>query len=212
MRVIAIDGPAGSGKSTVVRALAAHLGLRLDTGAMYRCCFAVLRSGGDPEDAAALRQPPAGLISTSGSMPSSSMALMRPSRFVGQRSAALSVWWQPIRRSARNLSRGNESGRIGTVVACWRGVTSAPLSSGCGTEGGFTADPEERARRRAKEVTDLDYETVADIVAEMQRHLTSDRSAGRSSRCHRGRHNRTRYRSGGGSHHHTVRCQHRPDL
>ena len=37
MRVIAIDGPAGSGKSTVARALASRLGLDyLDTGAMYR--------------------------------------------------------------------------------------------------------------------------------------------------------------------------------
>ena len=37
MRVIAIDGPAGSGKSTVARRLAERLGLEyLDTGAMYR--------------------------------------------------------------------------------------------------------------------------------------------------------------------------------
>lgn len=37
MRVIAIDGPAGAGKSTIARALASSLGLRhLDTGAMYR--------------------------------------------------------------------------------------------------------------------------------------------------------------------------------
>ena len=37
LRVIAIDGPAGAGKSTVARALAARLGLEyLDTGAMYR--------------------------------------------------------------------------------------------------------------------------------------------------------------------------------
>jgi len=36
--VIAIDGPAGAGKSTVARAVAAALGWRyLDTGAMYRC-------------------------------------------------------------------------------------------------------------------------------------------------------------------------------
>jgi cytidylate kinase len=35
--IVAIDGPAGSGKSTVARALAARLGFRyLDTGAMYR--------------------------------------------------------------------------------------------------------------------------------------------------------------------------------
>ncbi len=45
MRVIAIDGPAGAGKSTIARALAARLGLQyLDTGAMYRgVTFAALR-------------------------------------------------------------------------------------------------------------------------------------------------------------------------
>ena len=52
MRVVAIDGPAGSGKSSVARALAERLGLEcLDTGAMYRAvAFAVLRAGGDPAD------------------------------------------------------------------------------------------------------------------------------------------------------------------
>ena len=50
--VIAIDGPAGSGKSTVARAVAARLGLAyLDTGAMYRAvAFAAIRRGIDPED------------------------------------------------------------------------------------------------------------------------------------------------------------------
>lgn len=50
--VIAIDGPAGAGKSTVGRAVAEHLGLDyLDTGAMYRAAtFAVLRRGVDPTD------------------------------------------------------------------------------------------------------------------------------------------------------------------
>ncbi|MGZ6993189.1 MAG: (d)CMP kinase, partial [Ilumatobacteraceae bacterium] len=52
MRVIAIDGPAGAGKSTVARALAARLGLQyLDTGAMYRAVtFAAMRRGIDPAD------------------------------------------------------------------------------------------------------------------------------------------------------------------
>lgn len=51
--VIAIDGPAGAGKSTVARALAERLGLTyLDSGAMYRCvALGVLRAGGDPDDA-----------------------------------------------------------------------------------------------------------------------------------------------------------------
>lgn len=49
MPVIAIDGPAGSGKSTVARAVAARLGVdHLDTGAMYRSvAFAALRDGLD---------------------------------------------------------------------------------------------------------------------------------------------------------------------
>lgn len=50
--IVAIDGPAGAGKSTVGRALASRLGLRyLDTGAMYRAVtFAALRRGLDPHD------------------------------------------------------------------------------------------------------------------------------------------------------------------
>ncbi len=52
LRVIAIDGPAGSGKSTVAKALADRLGLEyLDTGAMYRAVtFAVLRRMIDPDE------------------------------------------------------------------------------------------------------------------------------------------------------------------
>lgn len=52
MRVIAIDGPAGSGKSTIARAVADRLGLEyLDTGAMYRSVtFAALGRGIDPAD------------------------------------------------------------------------------------------------------------------------------------------------------------------
>jgi len=54
--VVAIDGPAGSGKSTLSRALADRLGLeRLDTGAMYRSvAWAVLKQGVDPGDAGAV--------------------------------------------------------------------------------------------------------------------------------------------------------------
>ena len=54
--VIAIDGPAGSGKSTVARALAERLGFTyLDSGAMYRCvALATLRAGVDPESAGAV--------------------------------------------------------------------------------------------------------------------------------------------------------------
>lgn len=54
--VVAIDGPAGTGKSSVSRGLARALGARyLDTGAMYRIVtLAVLRAGVDPDDADAV--------------------------------------------------------------------------------------------------------------------------------------------------------------
>jgi len=54
--VIAIDGPAGAGKSTVSRRLAEALGLeRLDTGAMYRAvAWSALDQGVDPADAEAV--------------------------------------------------------------------------------------------------------------------------------------------------------------
>lgn len=54
-RVVAIDGTAGSGKSTVSRAVAAELGVdALDTGAMYRAVtVGVLAAGADPADPAA---------------------------------------------------------------------------------------------------------------------------------------------------------------
>ncbi|OFJ52214.1 (d)CMP kinase [Mycolicibacterium grossiae] len=53
---IAIDGPAGTGKSSVSRGLARSIGARyLDTGAMYRIVtLAVLRAGVDPADADAV--------------------------------------------------------------------------------------------------------------------------------------------------------------
>src|SRR6185295_20398717 len=54
--VIAIDGPAGAGKSSVARAVAARLGFTfLDSGAMYRCvALAALEAGADPDDGEAV--------------------------------------------------------------------------------------------------------------------------------------------------------------
>lgn len=52
--IIAVDGPAASGKGTIARALARHYGLpHLDTGLLYRAVgVSVERAGGDPGDAA----------------------------------------------------------------------------------------------------------------------------------------------------------------
>ena len=53
--VIAVDGPAASGKGTIAKALARHYALpHMDTGALYRAVgLAVLRRGGSPADAVA---------------------------------------------------------------------------------------------------------------------------------------------------------------
>ena len=53
---VAIDGPAGAGKSTLARRLAAELGyIYVDTGAMYRTIgLYALRAGKDPRDNAAV--------------------------------------------------------------------------------------------------------------------------------------------------------------
>jgi CMP/dCMP kinase len=55
--VVALDGPAGTGKSTVAQRLASRLGAHyLDTGAMYRAAtVAVLQAGADPTDPVAVR-------------------------------------------------------------------------------------------------------------------------------------------------------------
>ena len=62
--IVAIDGPAGAGKSTVARALAERLGFRyLDTGAMYRALtWLAMREGlplgeGEPLGELAKRNP-----------------------------------------------------------------------------------------------------------------------------------------------------------
>ena len=69
--IIAIDGPAGSGKSTVARGLAERLGFRyLDTGAMYRALtWVALEDGIDLDDGPALE----------------TLALANPVAFVGDR-------------------------------------------------------------------------------------------------------------------------------
>ncbi|HVR29818.1 MAG TPA: (d)CMP kinase [Thermoanaerobaculia bacterium] len=58
LRVVAIDGPSGVGKSTVARLLATRLGVAyLDSGALYRAiALQVLGAGVDPDDAAAVER------------------------------------------------------------------------------------------------------------------------------------------------------------
>src|SRR4030081_3192173 len=69
--LVLLDGPSGTGKTTVARKLAASLGAGyLDTGAMYRAItVAVLRAGVDPSDAVAVAELARGLELEIGTSP-----------------------------------------------------------------------------------------------------------------------------------------------
>lgn len=169
MRVIAIDGPAGAGKSTVARALAERLGLRyLDTGAMYRAvAFAVLRRGIDPEDAdrvagvardIELDMPDDGTVHVDGVDATIEIRGPEVTRAVSLVAANQGVREEMCRRQrswAARFGGGVMEGRdIGTVV-----FPDAELKVY------LDASPDERARRRSQEITDLSYETVAADLA-----------------------------------------------
>ncbi len=168
MRVIAIDGPAGSGKSTVARRLAERLDLPyLDTGAMYRAvAFEALRCNVDPEDRPAVatlaRQLELEVTNTRvvvGGV-DATVEIRGPevTRAVSIVAANTDVREEMRRRQRAWASRNGggviEGRDIGTVV-----FPDAELKVF------LTADPETRARRRALEVTELDYETVAADLA-----------------------------------------------
>ena len=168
MRVIAIDGPAGSGKSTVGRRLADRLGLEyLDTGAMYRgVTFAALRRGIDPADAevvARLAQQVElevadGEVVVDGADATIEIRGPEVTRAVSLVAANPDVRTEMVRRQrewATTRGGGVMEGRdIGSVV-----FPDAVLKVY------LTAAPEVRAQRRSQEVTDLDYETVAADLA-----------------------------------------------
>lgn len=162
--MIAIDGPAGSGKSTVARAVAERLGLEyLDTGAMYRAvAFAVLRAGGDPADAAfaasvartiALEVEP-GRVTVDGADATVEIRGPAVTRAVSAVAANPDVRAELVARQrdwAARRGGGVLEGRdIGTVV-----FPDAELKVY------LTAEPDERALRRAREAVDLDYDAVA---------------------------------------------------
>lgn len=167
MRVIAIDGPAGSGKSTVAKRLAARLGLEyLDTGAMYRAVtFAALRRNLDPSDADDVARL-AGRVEMSvdegvtvdGVDATIEIRGPEVTRAVSQVAANPGVRKEMVRRQQEwAIARGGgviEGRDIGTVV-----FPDAELKVF------LTARPEVRAARRSKEVADLDYETVAADIA-----------------------------------------------
>jgi cytidylate kinase len=168
MRVIAIDGPAGSGKSTVARLLAERLGLEyLDTGAMYRgVAFAALRRGIDPADADLvadmvgtldLQVTPEGtrVDGVDATIEIRGPEVTRAVSIVAANPAVRAEMVSRQREWARARGGGVLEGRdIGSVV-----FPDAELKVY------LTASPEVRAERRSREVTDLDYHTVAADLA-----------------------------------------------
>ena len=152
--VIAIDGPAGAGKSTVARAVAERLGYTyLDTGAMYRCvALAVSERGGEPAQVAEEIEIELGDrvlldgrdVTEAIRTPEISDASSRVSGDIGVRMAL-------VRKQQAILEDGDwvaEGRDIGTVV-CPSAAVKVFL----------TASPEARAQRRAEELG-RDFDTV----------------------------------------------------
>jgi cytidylate kinase len=171
--VVAIDGPAGAGKSTVARALAGDLGFTyLDSGALYRCvALAALELGGGelPKRDGALgdlaRQATIEFDEPSpGSPPGTPASVLLDGRDVSEAirtpevsEAASFVAADPsvretlVAKQRALIAHGDwvaEGRDIGTVVA-----PDAALKVF------LTADPRERARRRAAELG-ADVDTV----------------------------------------------------
>jgi CMP/dCMP kinase len=152
--VIAIDGPAGAGKSTVARAVAARLGfMYLDTGAMYRCvALAVRERGGDPAAVAeALRIELGERVLLDGRDVTEAIRAPAVSDAASEVSANPGVRSALVRKQQEILARGDwvaEGRDIGTTVAPDAQVKVF-----------LTASPEARARRRADELG-ADVDTV----------------------------------------------------
>jgi cytidylate kinase len=175
VQIVAIDGPAGAGKSTVARALAARLGLQyLDTGAMYRAVtLAAMRRGIDPADvepvAALARQidldvSEAGVF-VDGSDATAEIRSHAVTTAVSAVAANSAVRTEMVRRQrewAHERGGGVLEGRdIGSVV-----FPDAELKLY------LTADPRVRAERRVAEAGG-DVEEIAAAIERRDHHDTS---------------------------------------
>jgi cytidylate kinase len=169
--IIAIDGPAAAGKSTVARAVAEELGLGvLDTGAMYRAVtLAVLRRKADPRDANACGEIARnvklafgrdGKLTLDGEPAEPRIRSVEVTQTVSQVSA------HPGVRAAIVPLQRDEAKRRGGIVAEGRDIGSVVFPD---AEFKFflAASPEVRARRRAEEEHAL--ERLPEILSDMKR-------------------------------------------
>jgi cytidylate kinase len=162
--VVAIDGPAGAGKSTVARALAERLGFRyLDTGAMYRALtWLAMQRGRDLGDAEALaqlaREQPVlfsddGRVWIAGTDVTSSIRETRVDRMV-----PVVARHHPVREVMRERQR--ELAHDGDVVIEGRdiGTVVAPDAE---VKVFLVADREEREKRRVAERPGIGADALA---------------------------------------------------
>jgi cytidylate kinase len=153
--VIAIDGPAGAGKSTVARAVAERLGFTyLDSGAMYRAAALAALGRGDrspAEAAAALKIELGDRVIADGVDVTTAIRSPEVTEAASRIAADKSVRAALVQKQRELLSSGGwvaEGRDIGTVVA-----PQAELKIF------LTASPEQRAMRRATELG-ADWRTV----------------------------------------------------
>jgi cytidylate kinase len=145
--IVAIDGPAGAGKSTVARAAADRLGFTyLDSGAMYRCVgLAVLETGGEPAAVADAAEIGIGeRVLLDGRDVTEAIRAPEVSEAASRVAADPDVRAALVRKQRELMASGDwvaEGRDIGTVVA-----PEAELKVF------LTASSQERARRRAQEL------------------------------------------------------------
>jgi len=169
--VIAIDGPAGAGKSTVARAVAAALGFTfLDSGAMYRCvALAALERGAPPAAVVdELRIEPFDGVRLDGRDVSAEIRTPAVSEAASQAAADPAVRTAMVREQRRLLAGGDwvaEGRDIGTVV-----VPGAELKLF------LTASPQERAHRRAAELGADPATVLAEMTIRDQRDESREHS------------------------------------
>ncbi len=168
LTVVAIDGPAGSGKSTIGRALASRLGLEyLDTGAMYRAvAFAAIRARVDPDDAERLRAIAEAMdlqLGPDGVVVDGVDATLEIRGPVVTQAVTAVAADPGVRAELRTRQRLWALERGGGVVE-GRDIGSVVFPDAV-LKVYLTASVEERARRRAAELDELDYDQVAqDLV------------------------------------------------